>query len=358
MKTCVPLVDVIAHICDALPQGLHEPVGQPRLTQVASALPPFMTLAGLEFRLADNSPRVDIGIGYTQANAPELVQFLAGAVNTHTAFTDNGWLQLLAFARTWHVQPDAANIRYITIEIDVPADLPNAPVPMVSFFMDAAHPFDGARAAAAHILSIFQIRELQQAFTGRLWSCIDTLHPSDTWRGIGLMTNRGSEGARILLKMDAARVLPYLRKVGWCGAESAVAKGLEMLCAVDEQTLLYIDVGSQIGPRVGIGTLFLGNGRRFDGYSQKLTLLSRLVESGLCSAEKARAFQSLHKRPINAANAVRPWPGALTTHTPSQEHHAIESQFLHVAMAVKISYEASSAPEAKLYSAISHHRLA
>jgi hypothetical protein len=357
LKSHLPLVDVITHICDALPKGLHESVGQPRLTQVSHALPPFMALAGLEFRLADNNAQIDIGIAYSQADAVDLARFLTDAVATEPAFSDNGWLQILSFALTWSCLPDAAHIQYITIEIDIPALLPTAPVPMVSFFMDDTHPFNGARVATAHILSMFNANELHRALTGRLWSCINALHPTDTWRGIGLMTNRCSEGVRLLLKMHRARVLPYLRTIGWRGPVDAVAVGLGALSSAGDEVTLYIDVGRDIGNRVGIGLLFLGNGRRFDGYSQKLKVLSLLVANGLCSAEKARAFQSLHKRPITAENAVRPWPSALTSRATEQVPHHLNSQFLHVAMAVKISYQGDLEPEAKLYSAISHHWL-
>jgi hypothetical protein len=161
------------------------------------------------------------------------------------------------------------------------------------------------------------------------------------------MLSRSADIARVnIQRLTYAQFIPYLRNIGWRGPDAALQEFIAGAFANAEQIGLAIDVGAEIGQRIGFECSVAGESMQWE------PLLSHLVASGLATAQQRDA---LLKWPtlITPSDAPQDWPEHLVLESlgrPINELGRIRRYFSHV----KLAWHPQRQMPAKAYLGINH----
>jgi len=324
--------DQVVRCCDwlgvvgpCLVAPLFEPAAVARVHDLACHLPG--DCAGvLELRLAPGQSAVDFSLRLTE---PAQAQPLAA------------WTlppNLARFFRLW-AEPGGpfSSLHGVWLEFDLDGAVPDvpirAPIPIVCAKL---LPGAGAEWILGCLLPALHGRPLGSLQRSSVTRCLDAIPASASLLYVFSLLSRGSgDAVRLeIFGLDAAGILKYLQTVApatipWVGEGTALLAGVERLH-------LSLDIGHEILPRIGIEGSFSRLPRHEPGWRE---LFDRLVDRGLCAAEKR--------------DAALAWPGYDSFWTAPERWPAAPGAVADICVRslshVKVVCRPDREPEAKVY---------
>lgn|SRR6185369_15932698 len=304
-----------------LTEPLFQPVAVSRIEFLAPHLPG--DCAGvLEARLSPGSSVVDFSVRLLEPSQ-------AGGLAEHMQPS-----HLRDFLRLW-AEPGGPfrPLSAVWLEFDLDSEPQGLPVPTVCAKL---LPETAAEWILDCLLPALHGRPLGSAERGCVARCLAAIPPSATLLYAFSLLSRGS-GDTLRLEiagLDSGGILGYLRTVApetlpWASEGTALLAGAERLH-------LSFDIGDNILPRIGIEGSFARLPHREPGWRQ---LFDRLVDRGLCTAEKRDAalawagYDSFWTAPDR-------WPAA---------PQAVASHCVRSLSHVKVVCRPDREPEAKVY---------
>jgi hypothetical protein len=313
--------DWLAVVEPCLVAPLFAPAAVARVHDLVSHLPG--DCAGvLELRLAPGSSAVDFSLRLTEpAQARPLA---AWTLPPH----------LTRFFRLW-AEPEGpfSSLHGVWLEFDLDGEVPGVPIPIVCAKL---LPDAGAEWIMDCLLPALHGRSLGSLQRGSVARCLDAIPASASPLYVFSLLSRGSgDAVRLeIFGLDAAGILKYLQTVApetvpWVGEGTALLAGMERLH-------LSLDIGSGILPRIGIEGSFSRLPGHEPGWRE---LFDRLVDRGLCAAEKR--------------DAALAWPGYDSFWTAPERWPAAPGAVADVCVRslshVKVVCRPGREPEAKVY---------
>ncbi|HEX3527764.1 MAG TPA: hypothetical protein VH988_11920 [Thermoanaerobaculia bacterium] len=300
---------------------LFAPAAVVRVHDLASHLPG--DCAGvLEFRLAPGQSAVDFSLRLT---APAQARPLAAwTLPPH----------LKGFFRLW-AEPEGpfSSLHGVWLEFDLDGAAPAVPLPIVCAKL---LPGAGAEWITDRLLPALRGRPLEPLQRSSVARCLDAIPASANLLYVFSLLSRGS-GDTVRLEisdLDTEGILKYLQTVApqttaWASEGTALLTGVERLH-------LSLDIGHEILPRIGIEGSFSRLPCHEPGWRE---LFDRLVDRGLCAAEKR--------------DAALAWPGYDSFWTAPERWPAAPRAVADVCVRslshVKVVCRPDRPPEAKVY---------
>jgi hypothetical protein len=274
------LADYLLVVLPHLGEAVAAPEARRRLLQLAGRLP-VCSLGGLEVRLSDHQPVVDLFCRLPYDPCPLPDAFMVDPV----------WRSLKSIIDSVRSAGTVLNdqVRRIFIEFDL--DRPVAEVPLPSVFLELN---TDVPLLAPAMLQEVAARSPQfrpaPALVGNLDRCVACLPAGARLAHLGFMLSRRAAPMRVVIDgMPAKAVLDFLAAVGWQDDHALLA---EMIDAIGTQTdpivLLNLDVDERIRAKVGVE--FYLRRREEDNLPRWQRLLDTLVSRGLAGPAKAAAL--------------------------------------------------------------------
>ncbi len=317
------------------PRSILSSAARARLRAIADPLPPLASEAGLECRLEGGDDRVDFAICLELGaeGRRRLAAALAEPEAPEAGASSPGWRRARAFLRAW-AAPGAALHRTVSaawLEFDALGD-GRPPEPFLLFTLEPEGCYPGGAAVPALGALLREGLDLLSDGLDRDTAsgvdlCLRALPCSAQVLHAAARPTRAGDVARLVVRMPWRALPGYLERVGWPGSRAELEAHLERLCARTLVHAINLDVGSGIGPRVGIE--FYPCSLRAD-LSRRRSVLDDLEAAGTCTAEK-RALLSA-------------WPSGAPS--PARTGASIRVER---ALMVKVVYEPGVPLRAKAY---------
>jgi len=284
----VTAADAVQAAAGYFPSGLIGPPGLARVLAVAREFP-VPAAFGFELRLGAAAAAADFFLAYTRGQEESRVLAglhpridLSGRLRSHPA-----WQGPRTLLREWLAQENGPweTVRSMTFEFDTSAGFPGGCAPSVFFSMQGvADRLGVVRALAAGSgAERISLGGLERVF--RLPIAAERLFQ------VGAMLARPSAGLRLCFALDHPEtVTEFLSGIGWRGSLAGVGSLLKRVAAWGTPMALDIDVGAEIGPRVGI-ECFVPVASLEGTSSAWRGLLDRLAAAGLCLPRERDALQ-------------------------------------------------------------------
>jgi len=317
--------DWLAVVGPSLIEPLFQPAAVARVRSLASNLPG--DCAGvLEIRLARGPGAVDLSLRLTDPSQAEpLAEWISPS-------------HLRRFFRLWPEPGEAfQSLCGVWLEFDLGDEAPGVPIPIVCAKLLPETRADWILDCLLPALHGQPLESCQRSSVAR---CLDAIPASANLLYVFSLLSRGS-GDTVRLEisgLDSEGILGYLQTVApqtiaWVGEGTALFAGVERLhLSLD----IGCDSGHEILPRIGIEGSFSRLPRRQPGWRE---LFDRLVDHGLCAAEKR--------------DAALAWPGYDSFWTAPERWPAAPQAVAEVCVRslshVKIVCRPGREPEAKVY---------
>ena len=340
-----------------LPGDLITPDNLRRIVATVGRLPLAVTgFFGFECRLGESAATADFAFRVTRLHGGHAV--LAGLSAGHTlpaAWREHPiWNRLGQFCAHWAEPSSAlhANVRELWLELDVPdAPTPAVPLPSVFFGPPAARDPAGYGWIVEDAIPLLRGDPLPLPTARRLRAFVDALPAEATVRHVGLMLGRPTDMVRLVINhdppFDSLRAL--LDRVGWPGASGEAHAALSPIArlAPSPKMMLSLDVGSRIGPRVGLECSIPAGPEWSSG---RASFLEYLVAEGLCVPAKRAALAAWegwsHEPDGDAVSPEQLAPLSGLVGLPAR------GVFVPKLSHIKVSYERDRPLEAKAYLAV------
>lgn len=287
----------LAEVLDAVEphacSRLLEPGAWARMRSLAAELPAVST-AGFELTLGQGQRRADFAL---RATSHELRRMLG---RLRSVGPDPAWARIEALMGELLEPERVRELRYdriheLWLELDLARETTGSLVPAVFMGLarwdtDAEELRAGTPASVVGALRHLGGAELPANTLAGLERCFTALRPEQHVLQVGAMLSRPERGLRVVARgFDRAGALAYLRRIGWPGELLRVGNELAGLLPRCERVALSIDVGSAVGPRLGLEASpslawVPGRDPRCAG------LLDHFVARGLCSAGEAEGL--------------------------------------------------------------------
>lgn len=283
-----PIPDLLARVLPHCPADWIDDDARTRLRALSAAYPTIGSLAAFEVPLERGAPaRLDFGICMRAANG-EGARF-AAATPENEGEDDrarDGWRSPHDFLRTWS-QPGsglatAFPVVWLAFGLEPAASAPPAP------FVHATLAATGA--ARSPSPSLEQALALLSGGQGpppavrrALERCLRELPAQGALLHVASRPGGPVEPLRAVFGVPLADVPEYLDRVGWPGSRGDLVAYLGATCRATPRPALHLDLGPQLGPRIGIEHYFPGppaDDLRWH------TLLDTLVDWGACTRER------------------------------------------------------------------------
>jgi hypothetical protein len=216
-------------------------------------------------------------------------------------FTDPSWRHLRRFSRTW-ADPSShlyRKVDHIWLEFDHAAMSANIPVPGVYFSVGDANAGHSLEEQNSHTnsayrwlteaIELLQGSPLKKETSKKLFSCLETLPGGGELHYAAVKPFRQRNVVRIVLTVPVEKLEPYLALINCpCPAQEIVdaAKWMERFGRVR----YLFDIADTVLPVIGIECR--ANATQDGAAAGWESLLDRLLDEGLCTPEKHRAFLS------------------------------------------------------------------
>jgi hypothetical protein len=339
-----------------LPGDLIAPDNLRRIVATVGRLPLAVTgFFGFECRLGDGAATADFACRVTRLHGGHAV--LGGRSAAHApppAWRKHAiWDQLSQFCAAWAEPTSAlhANVRELWLEFDIGhAPPPAVPLPSVFFAPAGARDPAGYPWIAEHAIPLLRGERLPLPIERTLRAFLSALPAEASVLQVGLMLGRPTDSVRLVvnaLPFDSLRT--FLDRVGWLGPSDEAQRALSPTArlAPTPKMLFSFDVGSEIGPRIGLECA-VPSGPEWSPYRE--AFLDYLVAQGLCVPAKRAALL-----------AWGGWAHAPDGAAASPEQLAAQSDLVGLRVRgvfvpslshVKVSYEPDRPLEAKAYVAV------
>lgn len=341
-----------------LPQAIADDAARARLEAVATQLPASLSnCLYFEAPLSAASQRVDFIVRVDAAERALLANLAPRpdhAGHRIPVAQRHIWSRVHRLAAEWS-GPDslmAESVRTVWLEFDVDPVAtgmrePAAPIPP-SVFVDFAtaasrHRSRGRRfeMVAAAIAPLVDRPVLHHRLAS-IERCVHALPAAWTVVSVGVLLPRGGSTVRLCVLGGSGSDLEHLLDaVGWPGDVAWLRSLRRSLgaCGADAEppvTLVHFDIGSSMEPRLGIEHRFE---RRLQtrGVIREASFLDRLVDCGLCSAEKR--------------DALLAWPGCSPARLPHELWESVASRRVNH---VKLMCDDAGGWSAKAYLTVGH----
>lgn len=241
----------------ALIDRLMSPRGWAGLRQLATGLPP-LSGAILEYHFGSRPRRLDLSLRTTRYDGGRAT--LAGQHGDwdfdRGRTTGPAWDTVFRFGDRWAAGNPIgfSTIEHVWLEFDLPPDQSVASPPCLFYDMDR----DGRLSPKEQVRHIQSIDRSLRSTAGaaayaHMRRLLRAAPPGVRLHYVGLLLGRPDAARRICLQgLAPAQVLPYLAAIGWTGASDVVTRILENVIGTDGPVVLNLDVGEQIGARIGI----------------------------------------------------------------------------------------------------------
>jgi len=244
-----------------IPDGLVSPAAWARLEAIDDPLPPLASEAALECRLEAGASRVDFELCIRAAGDARhrLSEALPGEALRAAAARSQGWRRALAFLAAWADEGSLLHdaVSAVWLEFDAPA--PGAgSEPFLVFTLDAERFYaDGVADPAALRATLAAGLDLladgvDAATASALERCVGDLPPCGQVLHAAIRPTPEGDIARLVVRLPWREVPGALARLDWPGSRAALAEQLERLCATTLVHSVNLDIGSRLGPRVGI----------------------------------------------------------------------------------------------------------
>ncbi|HKP89838.1 MAG TPA: hypothetical protein VJT75_07650 [Thermoleophilaceae bacterium] len=331
-------VDVVL---PALHDSLAAAEARGSLRRLAGSLPPI-DRGGFEVRLAEAASQVDV----QQCVKPDDREPLLAHLRTAAG----GDSPLARLAARWADPADAWHERIVELwlEWDRPSDAATPSLPAVFVTLPPERQRQaGARDVVDGVLALL-LGGVPGSWTDNVARCFETPEPAIVSH-VGLMLSRPGAPVRVNVKrLQRDTLVPYLEALGWPGDTSDLTAELEPLWAAADRVTTCLDIGSTIGPTLGLELAV-------DGLDRWRGLLDVLVDRGLCAPPKRSALLAWpgHDSPPSRGAS---WPDRLLVESllrPADELGVVERRLSHV----KVSLAPGVAARAKGYLWFGHRWL-
>jgi hypothetical protein len=306
---------------------------------------------GFECPLATENPRIDF---HREIKSGLDAQLLYQYLSCPTAICIPGLRdQLLDFCREWcnPASPLFGRIANIILEFDM---LEVGELPPPAIFLALRR--DKLPSKLSNDESYEVMTSGWKALTGKsasaelsaaLRCCLEHCPPNAEVCHLGIMLSRSDEIARVnIRRLTYEQFVPYLESVGWRGPRGAFEKFLAEAFAYGEQVALAIDVGAQLGERIGLECNIGGDTFQWD------PMFRHLVASGLATNDQREAMLKWPAL-IKPSDAPQEWPERLIMESlrrPSDQLGRLIRYLSHV----KLSWHPQRPLTAKAYLGINH----
>lgn len=356
-KMKASLADIVSPLLVDLPPALTAPNSLPILQALALHLAPILR-GGFECRLG-TAQQIDL----QQCIAVDdrqiaLLQAHLTEIRANSAATDPMWARLLAFTTMWQESSSFLRrmIPEIWLEFDAAPEIVTShstALPLPAFFFglpqNASASVDSTIAAET-LLDQLLGREQWSALQANVRRCFDACPEEAFVSHIGVMLSRATDALRINIKrLQPDTIIPYLQQIGWPGDADELATLMAVLYAHVDRITLCLDVGRAISPRVGLECILL---KQPPEEARWESLLSHLVDQGLCLPEKASALLQWPGQTTPLTTTVD-WPAHLVCASllqPPEHFTTIVRRLSHI----KVVYQPTAPLEAKGYLWFSH----
>ncbi|MFT3776424.1 MAG: hypothetical protein QM820_64610 [Minicystis sp.] len=340
-------------LAPALPPGLFAPAGFEGMCRAVAFIPwALLSLFGFECRLDDDDAGADILFA---ANLATGGRRILNGRNPWVEFSAQGqpsWRPIAAFCQRWD---DPSSALYegaddVWFECDVALGAEEVPS---FFFGPRVGSAPDAVAATRRILLDGFGALLGAPLAGATLACLDrclALLPAHARVfQTGLMLSRPERQLRLCLdNLSSVETVELVGRVLGAREAACVAETIRAIEPHARSLKLAIDVGAEVGPRVGIECYAVSPRRRADPPAWA-DLLGALVASGWCLPSRRDALLAL--RPLLRSSDLRaPWPvdAAAQLSALVGREQALAVKVHHV----KLTVEAGHPTRAKAYIAV------
>ncbi|MEP6994835.1 MAG: hypothetical protein ABI968_09965 [Acidobacteriota bacterium] len=298
----------------------------------------------MECRLGEGAEGVDLVIRI-EKDRLELLREVA-ATRSSSLRAHPAWKRLHAFCEEW-ADPHSGlgeALDHIWLEFDVPSGGAGAPAVPSVFARLHEHPNGASRHPSSErvhrVLRALLGSTLSDGLTQSLGRCMAALPDSAQPAYIGVMFSRCIDAARLCVTgLTDELLMRYLKHIRWPGPAAevaAIASAVRRYSPSGATSLLHVDVGERIRPRLGL-EYSLARLDQLKGRFGDEPLLQDFVERRLCTPVKRQGLLA--------------WPG----HSfESFEHELWESLLVRRVNHVKLVFESGFPLEAKAYLQFSH----
>lgn len=281
------LLHTYQKIVPHLPKALISEAYRDRMAQVAALLPP-VAITGLECRMHNADPRVDLSI---------LVDPLLGEAaywaNEYEISTPQldpsrfqSWVSIrrLCNGMLDHQSFMHNVIGHLALEFDLPPDQKKLSEPLFFALFRPLPAFVKLREAIVQKTLATVPNRFTQTVRNQVGICTTELPLTDQVYGIGWMPGRDENTIRYGIGTDSLEGLyHYLERIGWPGETAELQKCLDPLAPFwGHQILVGLDVSEEIMPRIGIELRIPP--KRLPAF------VALAVEMRICTPEKGQAL--------------------------------------------------------------------
>lgn len=260
-----------------------------RLRRIADPWPPTAHEAGLELRLDDADPRLDLAVclRVSGSGRSRLAEAAAGC--------GPGWRRAGSFLGEWARPASLLHdvVRAIWLEFDARGE--QAPEPFLIFTLDRERTHPGGRASSNVVIPavLSGLDRLSEASNRRAAAAVEPflrrLPPFAQVCHAALRPTPRGDVVRLVIRMPWRLAPSALRALGWPGDAAELHVLLERLCPDTRVHAFNLDVSFQgPGPRVGIELRHHGPPA---GTPRWRVLLDELMAWGACGPARRAAIE-------------------------------------------------------------------
>jgi hypothetical protein len=335
-----------------LPRTLVSNRARGQLYHLAEQLPAVLSRClYLECRLDGEDDRTDVILG-VDAEGAEIIAGANPVIRLNDCLRVHPlWERVRDFCRGWLEprSPWGRAVGRIWLEFDLAGPEGEASVPAPGVFVEWRRGvFENLPEPQRHELAHAVLEPLFPGGTPApvrrtVDACIRTLPPGAGLPYLGVLLPRGEETVRLcLMGLGEEELAAYLRSVGWEGSPGHFGEVVGEIHAtrrgavLPEPGLVHLDVGSSVGPRVGLEYIFQRDEQVY-GRIRERAFLDLLVERGWCQDTKRQALAS--------------WPGCTLQRMP---HELWRSLVLRHVNHVKVLLDGTASVHTKGYLVVSY----
>jgi len=356
------VADYLRPLAGDVPDALVAPSARDAIIGLAARLPGAITsFCGFECALGTSDARADFLLCSTREEGHAAV--LAGMHDTIALApelrTQPAWQRVAAFCRTWLAEgsPFGGELMNTWLEFDIASDADALTAP--SMFFGTHPPAPGADprgqfAALREALAALDPAALHGHRGRALDALLDALPRGCHVFQVGAMWSRGQAAIRLCLRgVERVAVPALLDLLDWPGHGGDVAALLDTFGAHASRVDVDLDLGTRIGPKIGLECYFGTDGATA---GRLAALTTALVRQGACTPDKAAALDTYQGLTLQDA-APAHWPPHLAA-LARAGGRGLSSALCRWVHHIKLVHEPGQALSAKAYLAVEHHLLA
>ena len=243
------------------PPGLLPAAAAEQLARIPNSLPPVGCVGAFEVRLEDESAPVDfeVCLRTTPALRAQLRSWLASRDAAALMKRSEGWARVIRFLAAWS-DPRSGLCRAVPVvwlEFDAPpGGAEPEPFVVLTLDRDCFHPGGvGDRPLLANFLATtFRLigGGLDPGVEATLHECVAALPRSAEFAHAAVRPGPDGDLARLVVRLEGSTLPEELAALGWEGSRKELRAVLDALFTTRAFHPVNLDVGSRIGPRVGI----------------------------------------------------------------------------------------------------------